>query len=749
MKTTIDTLKRGSAVLGAVLCATMGLSAFGAVDITDFVRSYGTGNYHVRCGNGTKSYASVDTAFDGVTSGGDSSPDTRALLCTTNSGGATIPTPVSVLYYIDEGVLSHYDFKVTAFTLYRLMSGYNYLNRSPTEFELQGYDGSQWHSLFRTDETQTWDAETLSRTYEIPAENQACYRTYRFLITKNGGDASWSGFHELVLLGEVTRNALVWNGTEGAKWNATDANWLDRAGNVTNWVPGAKAVFDERGSTSIAVEGTNDVGGIVFSQTNVFTISGGALAMTHAAEIVGGGGDVGGIIASEFVDAEPVDEYQGIVNGQKNYFPTDPANTNRGAWRILWRNRNLAGITNFTGAVIQQNANTPRNAAPYHYENNGDWASVQFQSYPSGSALFCVKVLFAQIGADIYGRVAYVNFTWTSGRALGDDFDGAITARQVMRLYDGNVVDRFLDDSNAAYAEGFYGVVPHGGEWGTEPLKVSSELNSLGPSPEGGSFLPKNADDPYTGDAVLCFPGRKVADLCAVSSADLYYANTQRPSSMQYFTNTASKATVQVQGNTGADGVGAQLCVKVEFTDGVEGVYARAVYAKYDWSVKTVHDFDPIPADGNHKAAIYVGDTGSGARYGVKNIVAVFKGDRLTLGASAITLDRDITGDGTVRFAPLSGSQTISVPVARTIDKVVFGGITALSFAPGASLSIGAAEVEVAAAVSVSGANLLRIGTSRVLSKDQCNHFWVKGVPARQNNGGWMVTRPGIQVNFR
>ena len=35
MKTSSVTLKRGSAVLGAVLCATMGLSAFGAVDITN------------------------------------------------------------------------------------------------------------------------------------------------------------------------------------------------------------------------------------------------------------------------------------------------------------------------------------------------------------------------------------------------------------------------------------------------------------------------------------------------------------------------------------------------------------------------------------------------------------------------------------------------------------------------------------------------------------------------------------------
>ena len=376
MKTTIDTLKRGSAVLGAVLCATMGLSAFGAVDITDFVRSYGTGNYHVRCGNGTKSYASVDTAFDGVTSGGDSSPDTRALLCTTNSGGATIPTPVSVLYYIDEGVLSHYDFKVTAFTLYRLMSGYDYMKRCPTEFKLEGHDGSEWHLLYKTDETQTWDAETLSRTYEIPVTNQACYRTYLFTITGNGGDTDWSGFHELAFWGDVERRRLVWNGAEGAKWNATDANWLDRAGAVTNWIPDAKAVFGESGSTSITVEGTNDVGGIVFSQTNACTVSGGALAMTHGFGITAGCDDV---FASELVDAKQVDVYQGLVNGQKNWFPANPDNPKEGAWRLLWRNRRLAGITNFTGAVIQQNETTPRNAAPYHYLNNGDWATVQFQ----------------------------------------------------------------------------------------------------------------------------------------------------------------------------------------------------------------------------------------------------------------------------------------------------------------------------------------------------------------------------------
>jgi len=749
MKTTIETLKRGGAVLCAFLCATMGLSAFGAADITDFVRGYGTGNYRVYCGAGTTANNGlVANAFDGVTTGGDGSngTDVRVLLQTKNSGGASIPTPVSVLYYINDGAMTGFDFKVTAFTLYRLAAGWGALGRCPTEFKLEGYDGTNWHLLFQTDETQTWDEDTLSRTYEIPVENQACYRTYLFTITKNAGDASWSGFQELALLGEITRNSLVWNGADGARWNATDANWLDRAGNVTNWTPGAKAVFGAGGSTSITVEGTNDVGGIVFSQTNVCTITGGTLALTHASEIVGGGGDVGGIIASELVDAEQVDEYQGLVNGQKNYFPTDPTNDFRGAWRLLWRNRNLAGITNFTGAVIQQNASSPRNAAPYHYVNDGNAASVQFQSYPSGNALFCMKVLFAQVGADIYGRVAYVNFTWASGRALGDDFDGPITSRNVLRLYDGNVVNQFVDSGGNAYAEGFYGVVPHGGEWGTEPLRVSAGQNSFGPSPDGGSFLPKSASNSKTGDAVLCFPGCRVADLTSITSATLHYTQNPKPASMHYFMNNVTNATVQVQGNTdGVDGSGARLCVKVEFTDGVGGVYARAVYAKYDWKNKYQHDFD-VSWEG--AMDIYSESTQS-TGYGVKNLVAAFKGERVTLGASSLTLDHEITGDGIIRFAPLSGSQTVSVPVARTLDKVAFGGATTLSFAPDASLSVGTAEVEDSALVNVSGANLLRIGTSKCLAPAARAHFTVNGGEATQDTLGWIILKPGLKIILR
>ena len=79
-------------------------------------------------------------------------------------------------------------------------------------------------------------------------------------------------------------------------------------------------------------------------------------------------------------------------------------------------------------------------------------------------------------------------------------------------------------------------------------------------------------------------------------------------------------------------------------------------------------------------------------------------------------------------------------------------GATALSFAPGASLSIGAAEVEDSAAVSVIGAtdaNLLRIGSSKCLTRAEREHFTVNGCEATQDTDGWVVPRPGFRIIIR
>ena len=738
MKTTIDTLKRGGAVLGAFLCATMVQCAFSDEivhkrDITQLVRDAGSGTYTVSLGEGTVQNDSypASNAFDGVTAQGI---DNRVLL---SKSGSTR----QIVYAISDTVLPHNDFQIDSLRVYRLNGGDSTdIPRSPTAFTLEGQEGDKWETLLAVD-SQTWDSSTLYRDYEIPVANRGCYRKYRFSITAFS-DQYWCGVQELVLYGDIMRSRLVWNGAEGAKWNATDANWLDRAGNVTNWMPGATAEFGASGSTSIVVEGTNEVGGIVFSQTNVCTIFGGALALAYPAVFRCGGGEVGGIVASEFVDAAPVDEYQGIVDGHENYFPADPSDTKQGAWTLLWRNRRLVGITNFTGAVINQGGEA-RPATPYHYMNDGETASVQFQCKPN--AILCVKVLFAQIGADVYGRVAYVKFTWMQ-LDLGTDFDGPIADYRAIQVYDNNVVTSMA----GSQAYGFYGIVPHGGEWGKIPLAVTASHNSLGPAPDGGSFLPRSASNPATGSAVLCFPGCRVADLSVISEADLYYTNIKVPSSIHHFVNNVTNATVQIQGNTGGvDGNGARLCVKVEFTDGEGGVYARAVYARFDWGNTYAHDFDASTTAGAQP--IYAAGTANSG-YGVKSIVAVFKGERVTFGAPALTFDRDITGDGTVRFAPLSSSQTVSVTGTRSLDKVAFGGATSFTFAEGASLSVGSAEIEDAAAVSVvgkSGANLLRIGTSKCLAPAACAHFTVNGGEARQDALGWIVPKPGLKIIIR
>jgi hypothetical protein len=83
------------------------------------------------------------------------------------------------------------------------------------------------------------------------------------------------------------------------------------------------------------------------------------------------------------------------------------------------------------------------------------------------------------------------------------------------------------------------------------------------------------------------------------------------------------------------------------------------------------------------------------------------------------------------------------------MGNVVFGGSTTFAFGSDASLSIGSAEIEDSAAVNVTGANLLRIGTTKFMSKTQQAHFTVNGCPATQNDQGWIVPKPGMRIIFR
>ena len=736
------------AALGAVAPAWATEDAFTMQDITKFVRDAGPGSYTVTVGANAvaNSGCPVANAFNGVT---DAVATERVLL--QKSDGKTM----QLIYTISDSAFPGYEFTVCGMDLFRLVKDDYALTRSPRAFLLEAKDGEEWKTLLAVD-SQTWESTILVKSYDIPVANRGNYRSYRFTITENG-DSYWGGMQEIVFTGIITPR-LTWNGADGAKWNATDANWLDNDGAATRWIPRAKAVFGEGGSTAITVEGTQEVCCIEFPVTNTCTVSGGALVIPNAGKIKAGNGSA--------INSEIVDDLPETLLSSTERLPVNPGNTLQGLWTLLWRNRDLSRITNFTATIDQGGSH--RAATMQNYTNNGDTVSVQFQHLLSGSALLCVKASFRQDGPDVWARADYAKYSYATGRALGDDFD-------VPALNGGNGIyaypirDNVLVTASAAY--GLFNIQASGGEeYATVPSQLDIACNSLTnvATSRIDSYLPRSGENANTGSAVVCFPGWRLALLDGLQSAQFMHNGTLRPCTFHYFTNDGTTATVQIQALYEAGGNNkARLCVKVEFTEVGDDVHARVVYAKYDWSNSSIHDFDNAPAD---SAAIYDDSHTSG--YGVKNLVGIFNGRHvalngalkatnrivvddgvtMTLGASALALDRAITGDGTVRFAPASGTQTVTVSGARTLDKVAFGGATALAFASDASLAIGAAEVEDSAAVSVvgaAGAKLLRIGTSKRLTRTEREHFTVNGYEATQDADGRVVPKPGFRIIVR
>ena len=717
-------------------------SAFALMDITEFLRTAsvkaGVACYVAEANSNTRVLTSdgnfgVTNAFDGVTSSTD-----HKYRCLLQNETASVPSGIT--YAIPASAVPDYDFRIGAIRIYPLTGDSFATSRSVSGFRLEGRNGEQtWQTIFETEEPEPWESNTSPRTYYIPVSNRKCYRQYRFTAT-HAEAADWCGFEELQFLGDIERR-LVWNGADGARWNATDKNWVDASGTATNWIPGAKAIFGRQGSSCIQVEGTNDVCGIEFTAPTACTIEGGALAMARPAVILPGGG--GDVLASEMVDVRPVDQYNG-----RDLFPAASSSGTQGAWTLLWRNRKLSGITNFTGGVILQYGNTRRAANPYHFVRDGDNASVQFQSsYVDGDAriTLCAKVLLAQNCADVHGKVAYTAFTFAND-SLGRDFDISFEGRNSYLVYDGKLTTN---------GYGFYGITPEGGEFSAEPVRIPVTQSTESYGADGSRYLPTRASDTKTGDAVLCFPGCKVRDMKSICRGVLAGSSAASSTSQHFFKNDGTTASVQFQGNVSdsgqGEGYGARVCVKVEFTDGEEGVYARAVYADYDWSNAYAHDFD---LKSGHGANIFSATYTASPSYGVMKIEAVFRsGERITFGASSIVLDREILGDSQIRLAPLSGTQTVTVPETRTVENVAFGGVTAFSFLPGASFLAGSAEVEEGASVSLSstqsGNFLMRLGTEKCFSAGQLAHFSVNGVGARQDGEGWIQPKEGLRVIFR
>ena len=715
-----------------------------AYDVTAILRARSGGAANIVAELGANTLIGVETvSAAGAVDGNTTTDAGRVLLKRGNSGYILTPniilTPAASCW-------------LTEFTIYRLV-GANNVARTAREFALDGSNdgGVTWTTLYETTEKLDWSSDT-SKKFTIPAENQAEYAKYRFRLivdlSDTEVDATYVGFQEIAMEGAITGvDTLEWNASVGDQWDVATADWQSFAGIGSTWVENDVAYFGTNGINEVVVVGDKHVDSIVFSGGEPHVLSGDSIVLTGSGRIVAGDGDVisCGVTNSTM---EKVDAHSGWLPALGT---ASDAQKKLGQRILLWRNCRLADITGMAGKLYY---NGERNVSGYCFKNDGRTATILFQ-FLSGANNICVKVKFDQDGNNVWAQVMYARYK--KDAALGTDFD-AITGATGVYVYDNN-------KTTTGY--GIKDIAPVFRERMSPELIV--DFTRTNKQDEWGSYLPQSDNKANVGKNVVCWQNRRLSDLADITSARLNYSSSARNTEVCYFTNDGETANVQLQGFTSDDSSAAnraRICVKVEFTQSGADILGRIVYLKYDRDNLEVHDFDLVTTPGG--LSVYDDDHTSGS-YGVRTIVGSFKGQlalngafnvtgdvtvgdgTLVFGGSALALNRDFKGSGTLRFAPIGASQAVTVSGARTISRLELGGALTLAFESGASLQI-------AQAVPVAGTTVmlpnpvpkhaLRIGTTKCLTRQQIRQIF-GSASVFQDSEGWIAPTPGLVVSFK
>ena len=714
-------------------------SAFAAIDLTAWLRGKGADSYTVSISDGTEYNGMAKGAFDGnltLDAG-------RALMnrgSVENRMAPAIELEVHLPDAPDKGLT------VSSFRLYRLHSGSYYpYTRTTRNFALQAsMDGNSWSTLYRTSEAQVWTEEIAYRNYVVPVGNRGCYQHYRikmypdYSVDSAVEDQNYVGFQELVLYGNVA-SLKFWNGVEGEKWDPQTMNWTNLNAAASVRKDGAQANFTAL-SGDVVVDGEKLISGIVFDASASCSISGSKMNFFPSANILAGSNPV---ICNTICNTGVT---MSVVH--TGYHPKDESNSKQGARVCLWKNRNLHEMT-LTGASIKYYTNI-LSAQPYFETETANGRTVQFQAkHTIGDGKFLLvsaKVLFEQECADVYGRVQWIKYIWDK-YDVGHDCENDGTAGEIGGTF------------------GFTDITAAGGD-GIPSVSFGCSTDTDRQYDDG---LPLDAENPRTGSPVIYWRNRKVKDIVSITPGSLLLHGGARSSSVHYFTNDGTKASVQFQ--TLYDT--ARVCVKVEFVQTGNDISARVVYAKYDHDNTDPHNYDSgIGAMDVRK--VWEDENGKKIAngYSVRSFNAVFKGGVtltgalevsgditvnentvLTLGADALDLDNSYAGNGTVRFAAVSGAaQTVTVTGIRTMGKAAVGGALRLVVKGDASLSVADMSFEPEATLSVesqSGSNAIRIGTEKFLGADVLSKIQINGNSVVQDEDGWLVRRPGLIVTIQ
>ncbi len=318
-----------------------------------------------------------------------------------------------------------------------------------------------------------------------------------------------------------------------------------------------------------------------------------------------------------------------------------------------------------------------------------------------------------------------------------------------------------------------------------------------------GSFLPRSETNSKTGAAVLCWPGRSLRDLVSVVSCGFKYGGASASSpSIEFFANDFTTASFQVQYYTSTP---YGMAVKVELTQVGSDIYARAVYAKRKDIAKPQDPLNFDSATGTSAKNILDDDHNTDT-YGVRNIKLAFRedlnlngaftserdlvvnGNTLSFGAPSLAFAQDVSGTGTLKFAPASGSQNVAfggscgcdggmilsgattvtvsdaapfasgMPLAMedgatlsvgtvaacTVGVATFSGTTTIAVAKGATISFDSVSFADGAIVNLvlsgsAAGHGVRIGTTASLSAEELAHFVCNGKPVKvQLEDGWL-----------
>ena len=247
----------------------------------------------------------------------------------------------------------------------------------------------------------------------------------------------------------------------------------------------------------------------------------------------------------------------------------------------LWKNVNLADITDFYCDMGGQSMTTRRNCRGFCTSNDGETADVQFR-YFEGGTIWCVKVRFTQNGDDVYGQAMYAKYATGQASIESVNFDT-------------------------------------GGNSGT----VATSLSTRG----YGTFNVVACDSSHTQYFSPIYPN------FATTTKTLYWRNTSLayirnfsctmdggsmshvPWSPGFCTsNDGGTANVQFRNFTGLNGAnGNTTCVKVVFTQEGDDVYGQASYAKYAQNQASIESVNFDSSGNSAKVATSSGANGYGA----------------------------------------------------------------------------------------------------------------------------------------